>query len=92
MTLAGGKKVTVSRSCVVCGEKSEKSAMIRFVWRQEGPLEDPRQTANGRGAYVCHRPSGHRNLLHKVGRWKRVFRLQNNLSVTLAFQDQSKRA
>ena len=41
------------RTCVVCGAKSDKRALIRVVRTQEGIQVDPRGKLDGRGAYLC---------------------------------------
>ena len=42
------------RTCVACGKKTEKEALVRLVARPDGAVEvDPSGKAPGRGAYVC---------------------------------------
>ena len=42
------------RTCVACGKKTEKEALVRLVARPDGGVEvDPSGKASGRGAYVC---------------------------------------
>ena len=42
------------RSCIGCGAKRPKQALIRLVLSDEGqPQVDAAQTALGRGAYLC---------------------------------------
>jgi predicted RNA-binding protein YlxR (DUF448 family) len=41
------------RTCVVCGEKSDKRSLIRLVRTPEGLQIDPSGKMNGRGAYLC---------------------------------------
>lgn len=46
-----------TRTCVGCGESSEKRGFIRIVRTPEGHVEvDPTGRANGRGAYLCAQP------------------------------------
>ena len=43
------------RRCTGCGERFEKSALIRIVRSQEGEVAlDRTGRAAGRGAYICH--------------------------------------
>lgn len=51
-----GKDHTPIRTCVVCGQKKTKSALLRMALdcREKGPIVlDRRQVREGRGAYVC---------------------------------------
>lgn len=42
------------RTCVACGKKTEKEALVRLVARLDGGVEvDSSGKAPGRGAYVC---------------------------------------
>ena len=44
------------RSCVVCGEKTDKRDLIRIVRTKTGQVEvDATSRVPGRGAYLCHR-------------------------------------
>lgn len=46
------------RTCVACREKGDKRGLIRIVRTPEHEvLIDPTGKRNGRGAYLCHRPS-----------------------------------
>jgi uncharacterized protein len=46
------------RTCVVCREQDAKRGLIRIVRTPEGAIHlDPTGRANGRGAYLCHKPS-----------------------------------
>ena len=50
-------KKTPQRSCVVCRDKKDKSALMRVVRTPEGEIRfDPTGKCNGRGAYVCDNP------------------------------------
>ena len=43
------------RRCTGCGERFEKSALIRVVRSPEGEISlDRTGRASGRGAYICH--------------------------------------
>ena len=45
------------RTCVACREKGDKRGLIRIVRSPEGTVAiDPTGKANGRGAYLCHKP------------------------------------
>lgn len=41
--------------CIICRQRAPKAALERYVGgpAQAGPEPDPRQTAPGRGFYVC---------------------------------------
>lgn len=42
------------RTCVGCGSRRPKSALIRLVLGEDGqPIVDGRKEATGRGAYLC---------------------------------------
>jgi hypothetical protein len=45
------------RTCVVCGEKSDKRTLIRVVRTEDGLRVDPSSKMDGRGAYLCDRKS-----------------------------------
>lgn len=46
------------RMCVACRDRSSKRALTRVVRTPEGPvLVDPTGKLNGRGAYLCDKPS-----------------------------------
>ncbi len=46
------------RSCIGCGIKTDKRALLRLVLSPKGHLMfDPRQNQPGRGAYICKRPA-----------------------------------
>lgn len=46
-----------TRTCMGCGESSDKRAFIRIVRTPDGHVEiDPTGKANGRGAYLCANP------------------------------------
>lgn len=52
------------RTCIACREKGDKRGLIRIVRSPEGPVAiDPTGKANGRGAYLCHRPGCWRKAL-----------------------------
>ncbi len=45
------------RTCIACREKGDKRGLIRIVRSPEGRVAiDPTGKANGRGAYLCHKP------------------------------------
>lgn len=46
------------RTCVACRESDDKRSLIRIVRTPEGSVEiDPTGKKNGRGAYLCDRPT-----------------------------------
>ncbi|MGB3328585.1 MAG: YlxR family protein [Thermomicrobiales bacterium] len=46
------------RTCVACRESDDKRSLIRIVRTPEGTVEiDPTGKKNGRGAYLCDRPT-----------------------------------
>ena len=46
------------RTCVSCRESGAKRGLIRIVRTPEGDIQiDPTGRANGRGAYLCHKPA-----------------------------------
>jgi predicted RNA-binding protein YlxR (DUF448 family) len=46
------------RTCVACREKGDKRGLIRIVRSPDQSVAiDPTGKANGRGAYLCHKPS-----------------------------------
>ncbi|SDZ99666.1 hypothetical protein SAMN02745687_01364 [Lachnospiraceae bacterium NK3A20] len=50
------KKIPM-RSCTGCGEKKEKSSLIRVIRTPEGTVKlDPTGRAPGRGTYLCPNP------------------------------------
>ena len=53
MTIRRNRHVPL-RTCVACGKKTEKAALVRLVARPDGGVEvDLSGKAPGRGAYVC---------------------------------------
>ena len=42
------------RTCVACGSKSDKSALLRLVRTNHGPEVDIVGKTPGRGAYLCY--------------------------------------
>ena len=53
-----GKKHNPQRTCIVCRKTQDKRALIRVVRTPTGNIiVDPTGKANGRGAYLCHRPN-----------------------------------
>jgi hypothetical protein len=63
------------RTCLVCGVKKEKKALIRFVVAGDGSLKrDEKQKAAGRGCYVCKEPA----CLEHLGNSKRFVKLCKN--------------
>ncbi|MEE3392678.1 MAG: YlxR family protein [Lachnospiraceae bacterium] len=51
-------KKPVLRTCAACGEKKDKSSMLRVIRTPEGTVEvDPTGRKNGRGVYVCRKGS-----------------------------------
>lgn len=52
------QKHVPKRMCAVCRESSEKRTLTRVVRTSEESFEiDPTGRANGRGAYICDKPS-----------------------------------
>ena len=46
------------RTCIACREKGDKRGLIRIVRSPDHTIAvDPSGKANGRGAYLCHKPS-----------------------------------
>lgn len=45
------------RTCVACRQKFDKRRLTRIVRAESGVFVDPTGKRNGRGAYVCDRPS-----------------------------------
>ncbi len=46
------------RTCVACREKGDKRGLIRIVRSPDHTISvDPTGKANGRGAYLCHKPT-----------------------------------
>ena len=53
------------RTCVSCREKGDKRGLIRIVRSPEHEVSiDPTGKRNGRGAYLCHKPSCWDRALH----------------------------
>ena len=47
-------KKIVQRTCIGCGEKKEKTDLIRIVKTKEGNISiDKTGKSEGRGAYIC---------------------------------------
>ncbi|RPH40520.1 MAG: YlxR family protein [Desulfobulbaceae bacterium] len=63
------------RTCIGCGEKKQKIALQRFVWRDEQPVYDPSGHASGRGAYCCLNEVCLHKFTNQKKKWKRIFRL-----------------
>ena len=52
------KKHIPQRTCVACRTTGDKRKLVRAVRTPEGSVEvDPSGTRDGRGAYLCARPS-----------------------------------
>jgi uncharacterized protein len=44
------------RTCVGCGGREARAALVRFVAGEDGLVLDPRHRAPGRGAWLHRRP------------------------------------
>ncbi len=52
------RKHVPQRMCAICRETNEKRTLTRVVRTSENTFEvDPTGRANGRGAYICDKPS-----------------------------------
>lgn len=52
------RKHVPKRMCAICRESNEKRTLTRVVRTGESSFEiDPTGRANGRGAYICDKPS-----------------------------------
>lgn len=72
--MAPRRKHIPVRTCVACGQKEGKRALMRVVRTPSGQVEvDPTGKRPGRGAYVCPRPSCW-ELALKKGRLDRALR------------------
>jgi uncharacterized protein len=72
MILAPEKGHTPMRTCLVCGKKHAKSALLRVALSPEGIVVlDRDQRLEGRGAYVCQ---GCRPRLRYTKRVQKAFR------------------
>ena len=63
------------RTCIVCHGKSPKSDLIRYVWKESGPVADYEQVMDGRGGYCCNRQTCLSQVTLSERRLRRVFRL-----------------
>ncbi|KAA3615538.1 MAG: YlxR family protein [Calditrichaeota bacterium] len=69
------------RTCIGCGQKQEKKALLRFVLDPEESLElDLSQKKSGRGAYLCKQLSC-ANQAVRGKKLHRAFRKNLNLAV-----------
>jgi predicted RNA-binding protein YlxR (DUF448 family) len=65
-------RALVERMCVICRERRNKSALIRFVFTEEAlPLEDARQVLPGRGYYICAQGACKEKWLRKAAGFSR---------------------
>jgi len=69
------------RSCIVCGTKKEKEALLRITLKDGRPVLDRERRMGGRGAYLCPR----RECLE--GLMKRKERLSYALRRSIPSQD-----
>jgi predicted RNA-binding protein YlxR (DUF448 family) len=61
-------KTIPTRQCIGCGEKKEKTELIRIVRVSEGDYEiDLTGRKNGRGAYLCKNPECLEKAFRKKG-------------------------
>ncbi len=65
------------RTCLVCRRKNVKTELLRFVYRQDGILEDVAQVMTGRGVYCCVNSTCRERLDKKRKVLKRAFRIQD---------------
>lgn len=66
------------RRCIGCGERFDKSALIRIVRTPEGDIVlDRTGKRSGRGAYLCHR-------VECLRRAKKANRLAQNLECEIS--------
>jgi predicted RNA-binding protein YlxR (DUF448 family) len=77
-----GKGHIPLRTCISCGKKRNKKALIRLALDQHGQLvRDDLGKKQGRGAYICKSVSCLENLSkHKY--LKRVFRSENKITLS----------
>ena len=68
------------RTCIVCHGKLDKKDLVRFVWKDAGPLVDRKQVMAGRGGYCCNRDTCLSQVALSEKRLKRAFRLDNGSS------------
>lgn len=61
------------RECIVCGEKFEKSKLLRVAKIDEKIIFDKNGKSGGRGAYICKNPDCYDKLIKKR-RLDRAFR------------------
>jgi predicted RNA-binding protein YlxR (DUF448 family) len=67
------------RTCVLSGQKSPKSRMLRIVRLEDGSIAiDEGQRIDGRGCYVCI-GNGKLDLTELKGKIKRALRLESNV-------------
>lgn len=69
-----GRKVL--RTCKICGLKTEKKLLIRYVLRGEIPVVDRSMTMSGRGAYCCESEQCTVRFLSAKKKWNRMFRIK----------------
>lgn len=70
------------RTCLGCGARRDKSALLRLVQREGRLIIDRAQVLPGRGGYCCPRPECAARLKRlKEDRLRRVFRSEQRLSL-----------
>jgi predicted RNA-binding protein YlxR (DUF448 family) len=74
------KKHVPVRTCVICHERSDKRSMTRLVRTDKGIIVDPTGKLEGRGAYICEKPSCWEQAAH-------TNRLANALKMTFTEAD-----
>ncbi len=76
---AARPKHVPQRMCVACRDHDAKRGLVRVVRRPDGTVGlDPGGRANGRGAYLCHRPACWERAL-KAGLLVRALHLSTEL-------------
>jgi uncharacterized protein len=55
-TIPSERRTMTERTCIGCGNKAQKTELLRFVCREDGYLSfDLKQREPGRGGYLCAR-------------------------------------
>ncbi len=66
--MAGVAKRVPKRQCVICRESNDKRNLTRIVRSPEGEIAvDPTGRKNGRGTYLCDKPSCRAALVRTKG-------------------------
>lgn len=66
----------VVRTCKVCGCKTGKAKLNRYVMNKGRPVLDSLKKMRGRGAYCCKKERCNNLFLEKENKWKKAFRIK----------------